>query len=118
MMYNSRAWDAKAVLGKPVEIAWPGQILAAAYLTVPKGTPNKDAAMRLIDYATSAEHNAELSEYFTVAPSNTLSKADPGSRPSYPRRTSTRATRSSTTSGCREPGHGRGGLPGLEVILG
>jgi putative spermidine/putrescine transport system substrate-binding protein len=84
MMYNSRAWDAKAVLEAPVEIAWPQQILAAAYLTVPKGTPNKDAAMRLIDYITSAEENGKLSTYFTVAPTNTLSDPDPALAPELP----------------------------------
>jgi len=77
MMYNSRAYDAKAILQKPVDIQWNQQILAAAYLTVPKGTPNKDAAMRLVAYVTSAENNGKISEYFTVAPTNTKSVVDP-----------------------------------------
>ncbi len=77
MMYNARAYDAKVVLQKPVEIQWNQQILAAAYLTVPKGVANKDAAMRLIAYVTSAEHNGKIAENFTVAPTNTKSIVDP-----------------------------------------
>lgn len=84
MTYNSRAWDAKVVLEGPVEIQFNQQIMAAAYLTVPKGTPNKDAAMRLIAYVTSAENNAKLSSYFTVAPVNVNSEADPELAPDLP----------------------------------
>jgi len=84
MEYNARAIDAKEVLGKPVELQWNQQMLAAAYLTVPKGTPNKDAAMRLIAYMVSAENNGKLSDHFGVAPINMNSKMDPASAENQP----------------------------------
>lgn len=84
MEYNSRAIDAKESLGKPVEVQWNQQMLAAAYLTVPKGTPNKDAAMRLIAYIVSPENNGKLSEYFGVAPINMKSEIDPASAENQP----------------------------------
>ena len=45
MMWNGRAWSAKNIDQKPVEIQWNQQIVTADYLVVPKGSPNKDAAM-------------------------------------------------------------------------
>ena len=70
MMYNARAYDAKMVLKKPVDYIFSGQILAAAYLTVPKGSKNVDASMQLIAYAVSKDVNAKLSDALPVAPAN------------------------------------------------
>jgi putative spermidine/putrescine transport system substrate-binding protein len=77
MMYNSRAYDAKVVLKKPVDYVFDGQILAAAYLTVPKGTKNKKQAMELIAYAVSKGANGKLSSSLPLAPSNKNSTPDP-----------------------------------------
>ena len=84
MMYNARATDAKNMLHKPVEIQWNQQLLTAAYLTVPKGTAHKDAAMRLVNYITSAQNNGKLSQCFGVSPTNTKSAPDPTMGPNLP----------------------------------
>ena len=59
MMWNGRAWSAKNIDQKPVEIQWNQQIVTADYFVVPKGTPNKEAAMRFIAYATCADEQRQ-----------------------------------------------------------
>lgn len=70
MMWNGRAWSAKNIDQKPVEIQWNQQIVTADYLVVPKGTPNKEAAMRFIAYTACAENNGKPSEYIPYGPTN------------------------------------------------
>ena len=55
MIWNGRAWYAIHEDNRPVEIEWNQQIVSANYYVVPKGTPNREAAMRFIAYATCAE---------------------------------------------------------------
>lgn len=84
MMYNSRAYDAKAGLKKPVSYIFNGQILAAAYLTVPKGTKNQKLAMQLIAYAVGKDVNGKLSQFLPLAPSNKGAVVDPTMAPDLP----------------------------------
>jgi putative spermidine/putrescine transport system substrate-binding protein len=77
MIWNGRAWSAKNIDKKPVEIQWNQQIVTADYLVVPKGTPNKEAAMRFIAYATCAANNAKPSDYIPYGPTNNNSKPNP-----------------------------------------
>ena len=58
MIWNGRGWSAKNIDQKPVEIQWNQQIVTADYLVVPKGSPNKDAAMQFIAYTACAANNA------------------------------------------------------------
>jgi putative spermidine/putrescine transport system substrate-binding protein len=76
MMWNGRAWSAKNIDQKPVEIQWNQQIVTADYLVVPKGSPNKDAAMLFIAYTACAENNGKPSEYIPYGPTNTNSQAN------------------------------------------
>ena len=76
MMWNGRAWSAKNIDQKPVEIQWNQQIVTADYFVVPKGTPNKEAAMRFIAYTTCAENNGKPSEYIPYGPTNINSEAN------------------------------------------
>ena len=55
MIWNGRGWSAKNIDNKPVEIQWNQQIVTADYFVVPKGSPNKDAAMKFIAYTTCAD---------------------------------------------------------------
>jgi putative spermidine/putrescine transport system substrate-binding protein len=84
MMYNSRAYDAKVALKKPVGYVFEGQILAAAYLTVPKGTKNEQEAMKLIAHAVDKDVNGKLSEVLPLAPSNKNATADAKMSPDLP----------------------------------
>lgn len=77
LIWNGRAYSAKNVDNKPVEIQWNGQFVTADYFVVPKGTPNKDAAMDFIAWATCKENNAAPSKYVPYGPTNKLAAADP-----------------------------------------
>ena len=77
MAWNGRAWSAKNVDGKPVEIQWNQQILTADYFVVPKGTPNKDVAMEFIAWASCANNNAGPSELIPYGPTNKNSQPNP-----------------------------------------
>jgi putative spermidine/putrescine transport system substrate-binding protein len=77
LIWNGRGWSAKHTDNKPVEIQWNQQIVTADYLVVPKGTPNKDAAMKFIAYAVCAENNAKPSEFIPYGPINKNSKPAP-----------------------------------------
>lgn len=56
--------------GVPVETSWDGNITAADSLVVPKGTKNKDAAMKFIAQATDAASQAAFSTATGYAPIN------------------------------------------------
>jgi putative spermidine/putrescine transport system substrate-binding protein len=81
MIWNGRAWSAKNTDKKPVEIQWNQQIVTADYLVVPKGSPNKDAAMKFIAYAICAANNAKPSQYIPYGPTNKNAKPDPAKVP-------------------------------------
>ncbi|MEX2011509.1 MAG: ABC transporter substrate-binding protein [Chloroflexota bacterium] len=70
LIWNGRGWSAKNTDGKPVEMQWNQQIVTADYFVVPKGSPNKDAAMTFIAYTICAENNAKPSEYIPYGPTN------------------------------------------------
>jgi putative spermidine/putrescine transport system substrate-binding protein len=81
MIWNGRAWSAKNIDKKPVEIQWNQQIVTADYLVVPKGSPNKDAAMKFIAYAICADNNAKPSQFIPYGPTNKNSTPDPAKVP-------------------------------------
>lgn len=56
--------------GMDVGISWDHNITAADALVVPKGAPNKDAAMAFIANATSPEAQAEFARLSAYAPIN------------------------------------------------
>jgi putative spermidine/putrescine transport system substrate-binding protein len=74
LIWNGRGWSAKHTDGKPVEMQWNQQIVTADYLVVPKGSPNKDAAMKFIAYTICAENNAKPSQYIPYGPTNVNAK--------------------------------------------
>ncbi|MGQ0567444.1 MAG: ABC transporter substrate-binding protein [Gemmobacter sp.] len=53
--YNGRIFNAVLSEGKPFQIVWDGQIYENEMYVVPKGAPNKDAAMEFIAFSTSTE---------------------------------------------------------------
>lgn len=76
MIWNGRGWSAKNIDKKPVEIQWNQQFVTADYLVIPKGSPNKDAAMKFIAYTACADVNAGPSEFIPYGPTNTKSTAN------------------------------------------
>jgi putative spermidine/putrescine transport system substrate-binding protein len=77
LIWNGRAWSAKNTDGKPVEIQWNQQILTADYWVVPKGSANKDEAMKFIAWTLCAENNAAPSNYIPYGPTNTKAQPNP-----------------------------------------
>jgi putative spermidine/putrescine transport system substrate-binding protein len=77
MIWNGRGWSAKNIDQKPVEIQWNQQIVTADYLVIPKGSPNKDAAMNFIAWTACADINAGPSQYIPYGPTNVNSTANP-----------------------------------------
>ena len=77
MIWNGRGWSAKNIDNKPVEMQWNQQIVTADYLVIPKGSPNKDAAMKFIAYTACAANNAGPSEFIPYGPTNINSTANP-----------------------------------------
>lgn len=76
MMWNGRTWGAIHEDKRPVDIQWNQQILSADYFVVPKGSPNREAAMRFIAWAVCAANNGALSKYIPYGPTNVNSEPD------------------------------------------
>ncbi len=53
--YNGRIFNAVLTEGKPFQIVWDGQVYENEMYVVPKGAPNKDAALEFIKFSTSTE---------------------------------------------------------------
>lgn len=62
--------------GVNVEISWNQNITAADMLVVPKGTKNREAAMKFIAYASSAVPQARFAQLSSYAPINLDSPAE------------------------------------------
>ncbi|MEM7534157.1 MAG: ABC transporter substrate-binding protein [Chloroflexota bacterium] len=69
MLWNGRIQTAIDE-GAPLAIEWNEHIILPDYYAVPKGAPNKDAAMQLIAYMVSAEHNHKIADFISYAPVN------------------------------------------------
>ncbi|MEV6864996.1 extracellular solute-binding protein [Streptosporangium subroseum] len=68
-VFSSQAY-AMAQDNVKIGVVWDEFGLGSDYLVVPKGAKNKEAAMALAAYMTSADHNAQLSNIYPVAPGN------------------------------------------------
>jgi putative spermidine/putrescine transport system substrate-binding protein len=56
--------------GKNLQVSWAGSIYDLDYWTIPKGTPNKDAAEKFIAFASSAEAQKTYSTKIAYGPAN------------------------------------------------
>lgn len=76
--YNGRI-DAAQREGRKLQIAWSGSIYDLDYWVIPKGTPNKDLALKYIALASSADAQAEYAKHISYGPTNTkaLAKLSP-----------------------------------------
>jgi putative spermidine/putrescine transport system substrate-binding protein len=69
LILNGRAYDA-AKKGAPIAISWEQNIQSVDYLVVPRGSKNREAAMKLIDVMTLPENQAKLANMIAYAPTN------------------------------------------------
>lgn len=68
-VYNGRI-DAAQREGKNLQIMWTGGIYDLDYWVMPKGTPNKDAALKFIAAASTADAQAEYAKLISYGPTN------------------------------------------------
>ncbi len=75
--FNGRI-DAAQREGKHLKITWTGGIYDLDYWVIPKGTPNKDLAMKYIALAASPDAQAEYARNISYGPTNNkaLAKLD------------------------------------------
>ena len=69
VILNGRAYDA-VQKGAKIGVSWEQNIQAVDYLVVPRGSRNRDAAMRLIDTMTLPENQAKLANLIAYSPTN------------------------------------------------
>jgi putative spermidine/putrescine transport system substrate-binding protein len=80
LVWTGRAVDA-AKGGAPVEVDWTQWLTQNGWWVIPKGSPNKDAAMKLLAYMTGPKAQAELTKHLPYGPPN--EKALPDVDPKY-----------------------------------
>ena len=75
--YNGRI-DAAQREGRNLAVAWAGNIYDLDYWVIPKGSPNKDLALKFIANASSPEAQAEYAKLISYGPTNNkaLAKLD------------------------------------------
>jgi putative spermidine/putrescine transport system substrate-binding protein len=74
--WNGRFYDVKNRAKAPVEIQWNQVVISPGYLVIPKGSKNKDLAMKFIAFVSSAEHNGSVSKYLPYGPTNPKAMAN------------------------------------------
>ncbi|WP_313074373.1 ABC transporter substrate-binding protein [Melaminivora sp.] len=67
--------DAAQREGQNLQITWAGGIYDLDFWVMPKGVVNKDAAMKFIALASSAETQAEYARHISYGPTNTRAMA-------------------------------------------
>ena len=66
--YNGRIFNAVAAEGKPFNIVWDGQIWDLDLWVIPKGAPNKDAAMEFLKFSTDTQRLADQAKWIAYGP--------------------------------------------------
>lgn len=68
LAYNGRIFDAIVEEGKQFAFVWDGANLDMDYWVVPRGAPDREAAMEFIAYASNPQRQADLSKYIAYGP--------------------------------------------------
>lgn len=66
--YNGRIFNAIASEKKPFEIVWDGQVWDVDLWVMPKGAPNKEAALKFIKFSTDTERLAAQASWISYGP--------------------------------------------------
>ncbi len=67
-VYNGRIFNAIAVEKKPFEIVWDGQVWDLDLWVMPKGAPNKAAAMKFVAFSTDTQRLADQGSWISYGP--------------------------------------------------
>ena len=68
---HTRIHDLQQKEKAPVAIAWQDSLLTVDNLSIIKGTRNKDAAMKLVNWMNKPELQAEFARRTAIGPANT-----------------------------------------------
>ena len=82
--YNGRIFNAVAAEDKPFNIVWDGQIWDLDLWAIPKGAPNKEAAMNFLAFSTATEQLAAQAAWISYGPARKSSTPLIGSYNSKP----------------------------------
>jgi len=66
--YNGRIFNAQVLENQPFEIIWDGQLLDFGQLVVVAGTPNLEAALEFLAFATTPQSMARVSANISYSP--------------------------------------------------
>ncbi len=66
--YNGRIFNAVASEDKPFEIVWDGQVWDLDLWVMPKGAPNKEAAMDFVKFSTDTKRLAAQASWISYGP--------------------------------------------------
>ena len=66
--YNGRIFNAQVVENQPFVVVWDGQVLDSGTMGIVAGTPNLEAARKLVRYATRSEVQAAVGRYISYSP--------------------------------------------------
>jgi putative spermidine/putrescine transport system substrate-binding protein len=66
--FNARLQDAIMKEKQPFKLVWDGQVWATGAWVVPKNSPNRDLAMKFIQYATSSEAMGAFTSQYPYGP--------------------------------------------------
>lgn len=66
--YNGRIFNAAAGEGQPFEVNWDGQILDFDLWVIPKGAPNKEAALDFVAFSTDTQRLADQASWIAYGP--------------------------------------------------
>lgn len=73
--YNGRIFNAAAGEGQPFEVNWDGQILDFDLWVMPKGAPNKEAALDFVAFSTDTQRLADQASWIAYGPARKSSGA-------------------------------------------
>jgi len=67
-VYNGRVFNAIAVENKPFDIMWDGQVWDLDLWIMPKGAPNKEAAIEFVKFSTDTQRLADQAAWISYGP--------------------------------------------------
>jgi len=68
--WSGRIWNARNIAHIPLAMSWEGGLMEPEWWVVPKGSRNRDIAMRFIAFAAKPRPQAEMARLFGVGPTN------------------------------------------------
>jgi putative spermidine/putrescine transport system substrate-binding protein len=73
--YNGRIFNAAIAENQPLVVVWDGQILDFDLFVIPKGAPNKEAALKFISFSTDTQRLADQASWISYGPARKSSGA-------------------------------------------